>query len=85
MAKKERHVTGHEWGQIIAHAWQNGPFANLLETDPTKAVKKFLKLDQDVDVIVFQLPPRPQDLTDVQLDAIIKGDDSAYLCPQYSC
>ena len=85
MNKREKYVTGSEWGQIIAHAWTNKAFATQLQRNPARAVKEFLNIDDDLKVIIFQLPPRPQDLTDEQLEAVSSGKEVAYLCPQYSC
>ena len=57
-----RVITRGEWGRIIATAWLDPTFAHELSTDPSKAVKSFLALDPDSEVIVFEIPAKPGDL-----------------------
>jgi hypothetical protein len=36
-----RGPTNADWGKIYAKAWTDREFRKLLETDPTKAIKKY--------------------------------------------
>jgi hypothetical protein len=36
-------LTNADWGKIHAKAWTDPKFRRLLETDPTKAIKKYGK------------------------------------------
>ena len=36
-------LTNADWGKIHAKAWREQPFRELLETDPTAAVKQYVK------------------------------------------
>jgi hypothetical protein len=36
-------VTNADWGKIHAKAWRDAKFRKLLETDPTKAIRKYGK------------------------------------------
>jgi len=66
-------VTAQQWGQIFAHAWLNESYADLLRTDPTAAVKQFLKVPSGTHVDIFMVPPRPADLSNDQLQQIANG------------
>jgi hypothetical protein len=68
-----RTVSAHEWSQIFAKAWSNESFAELLRADPTAAVRQFLNVHHDTALHIFMVPPRPADLTDDQIDGVIKG------------
>ncbi len=79
-----RHVTPAEWGRIIAHAWIDPAFAHELSIDPAMAAKKFLGLDPHAEVRVFEVPARPSDLSQPQVEDIRDGTTVAFM-PLYSC
>jgi hypothetical protein len=66
-------VTAQEWSQIFAKAWSDPAYADLLRTDPTAAVRQHLKVHHDTLLDIFLVPPRPADLTDEQLEGVLKG------------
>lgn len=68
-----RVVTHGEWGRIVAHAWLDPAFAKELSTDPSKAVKSYLGLDPNSEIGVFEIPPRPGDIGDAQLEDVRSG------------
>ncbi len=72
-------ITPTQWGQILAKAWLDSEFASNLATLPTETVKGFLGIESGVNVDIFPLPPRPEDLTDEQLEAIKAGDRSYHV------
>jgi hypothetical protein len=81
-----REITNGEWGRIIAHAWTDPGFAHALTTDPAKAAKSFLGLDASMEVHVYELPPKPADLTAQQLEDIRSGKSFALLPARpFSC
>ncbi|MGD0617585.1 MAG: hypothetical protein ABSB67_07985 [Bryobacteraceae bacterium] len=71
MANKS--VTSQDWSQIFAKAWSDPSYADLLRTDPTAAVRQHLKVHDDTLLDIFLVPPRPADLTDEQLEGVVKG------------
>jgi hypothetical protein len=80
-----RQITHSEWGRIIAHAWMEPTFAHELSTDPARAARTFLGLDPKTEVNVFQIPPKPGDLSQSQIEDIRSGKTvSAFMAP-YSC
>jgi hypothetical protein len=80
-----RKITQSEWGRIIANAWIDPNFAHQLATDPGKAARSFLGLDPNTEVGVFEVPPKPADLSAGQLQDIRSGKmATAFLAP-YSC
>jgi hypothetical protein len=80
-----RQITAGEWGRIIAHAWLDPNFANALSTDPAKAAKSFLQLDPSTEVNVFQVPAKPADLSQPQLEDIRNGKTASPYAAPYSC
>ena len=78
-------ITRGEWGRIIATAWLDPTFAHELSTDPSKAVKSFLALDPDSEVIVFEIPAKPGDLADSQLEDVRSGRSTTMVIPFYCC
>ena len=76
-------VTAHQWGQIFSKAWLDHSFADLLRTDPTAAVRQFLKVPAGTQIDIFMVPPRPADYTDDQLQAVVHG--SANIQMPYCC
>jgi hypothetical protein len=80
-----RRVTQSEWGRITAHAWLDAAFAKQLSTDPAAAVKGFLGLDPSSEVEVFEVPPKPADLSKPQLEDIRSGKAAGILVPPYCC
>ena len=52
--------TKKDWGQIHAKAWRDPEFRKLLETDPTKAVKKYAKEAGKTFDKVVRIAPRPK-------------------------
>lgn len=34
-------ITGDDWGEIHARAWRDAKFKELLETDPSAAIKQY--------------------------------------------
>lgn len=80
-----RQITASEWGRIIAHAWIDPTFEQALSTDPAKAAKSFLQLDPNSEVHVFEVPAKPADLSQPQLEDIRSGKTvGPYMAP-YSC
>jgi hypothetical protein len=80
-----RQVTQSEWGRIVAHAWLDPAFAQKLSTDPAAAVKGFLGVDPSSEVHVLDVPPRPADLTQPQLEDIRSGKSAGVLIAPFSC
>jgi len=80
-----RAVTTSEWGRIVANAWLDPSFAHQLSTDPSKAVKSFLSLDPKTEVLMFEIPPKPADLIDSQLEDIRSGRSEGTIIPYFSC
>ena len=76
-------VSSQEWSQIFAKAWLDPSYASLLRTDPTAAVRQFLKVDEKTPLDIFMVPPRPADLTDEQLDGVVKGTNN--IAMPYCC
>ncbi len=80
-----RQITPGEWGRVFAHAWIDPKFSHELSTDPARAVKSFLAIDPKTEVQLLQIPPKPADLTQPQLEDIRSGKTvSAFLAP-FSC
>ncbi len=57
--RHETHITPKDWGKIHAKAWRDPAFKQLLETDPTAAIRQYeteagVKFGRMVSV-----PPRP--------------------------
>jgi hypothetical protein len=80
-----RKVTQGEWGRIIANAWLDPAFAQKLSTDPAAAVKDFLGLDAKSDLQVFEVPPKPADLTHAQLQDVKAGKAPGHMVAPYGC
>jgi hypothetical protein len=80
-----RKVTHSEWGRIIANAWIDPTFAHELSLDPGKAVKGFLGLDAKTEVSIFEVPAKPADLSQPQLEDIRSGKTATAFLPPYSC
>ena len=81
-----RQVTHSEWGRIVAHAWLDPAFAQKLSTDPAAAVKGFLGVDPSSEVHVLDVPPKPADLTQPQLEDIRDGKARGTIAiPLFSC
>jgi hypothetical protein len=80
-----RQITASEWGRIIAHAWIDPTFADELSTDPAKAAKSFLGLDVNAQVRVFEVPAKPADLSQPQLEDIRSGNTPGPFVAAYSC
>lgn len=61
---KVPYPTNADWGEIHAKAWQDPQFRNLLETDPTQAVKDYgASVGKSFDQIVMIKPaPDPQQI-----------------------
>lgn len=59
-------LTGEDWGAIHARAWHDPKFKNLLETDPTAAVKLYgnsLTPPKVFDrIVVVRDPPDPEEV-----------------------
>lgn len=56
--------TGEDWGKIHALAWKNSSFRDLLEKDPTRAVKEYgEKHGKEFEKIVV-VRPAPKDIPD---------------------
>lgn len=72
-----------EWGKIFATAWRDPEFLNEFEKDPIAAVEKRFKDDPSfAGKTVFQMPPKPDYLTDVDVEEIQAGE---CLAIPYSC
>jgi hypothetical protein len=81
-----RELTTAEWGRIIANAWLDPVFAQELTIDPGKAAKKFLGLPDHEDVRLLDIPPKPSDLTQPQLEDIRDGKARGTIAiPLFSC
>ena len=80
-----RHITSAEWGRIIANAWSDSAFAHELSVDPSKAAKSFLGLDPKTEVRVFEVPPKPSDLSQTQIEDIRSGKTIGAFIPAYCC
>jgi hypothetical protein len=80
-----RQITPGEWGRIIAHAWMDPAFARELSADPAKAAKSFLGLAPNAEVSVFDIPPKPADLSHPQLEDIRSGKTATAFLAPYSC
>jgi len=81
-----RKITHSEWGRIVAHAWLDPKFAHELSTDPAKAAKGFLGLDANTELHVFEVPPKPADLSQPQLEEIRSGKAMGLVAvAPYSC
>jgi hypothetical protein len=78
-------ITRGEWGRIIANAWLDATFAHELSRDPAKAVKNFLALDAKSEVIVFEIPAKPGDLVDSQLEDVRSGRTTGIVIPYFCC
>ena len=75
-------ATSKEWAQVIAKAWLDEDFKNLLEKNPRKALKQCgFKVDKGV----FEVMPRPADLTDEEIREIAEGKKTAYHCTDKTC
>ena len=81
------HLGADVWGRITAYAWMNEKFKRDLESDPVKTVQRFCEKFgiAHEDKILFHVATRPGDLTDEQLEDIIKGDEKLYLTPANTC
>ena len=67
MAEEKRRVaqlTGEDWGKIHAKAWTNDRFRQLLETDPTKAIKEYGDEVGKTFERILTLRPRPEGIAD---------------------
>jgi hypothetical protein len=80
-----REITHGEWGRIVAHAWLDPKFAHELSTDPAKAARGFLGLDPSAEVRVFEVPPKPADLSHGQIEDIRSGKAVGLMMAPYSC
>ena len=80
-----RELTTAEWGRIVANAWLDPVFAQELTIDPAKAAKKFLGLPAHEDVRLLDIPPKPADLTQPQLEDIRSGKSAGVLIAPFSC
>ncbi len=80
-----REITPKEWGRIIANAWIDPAFSAELSTNPAKAVRSFLGLDAGTEVHVVEVPARPADLTQPQLEDIRSGKAPSPYRPNFSC
>ena len=69
-ARKMAELTDQDWGKIHAKAWRDPNFRNLLETDPTAAIKCYgLEVGKTFDKIVV-LRGRPKLVPDSALDEV---------------
>ena len=80
-----RQITTGEWGRIVANAWIDPTFAKQLSADPANAAKSFLGLAPNTDVSVFEIPPKPADLSHAQLEDIRSGKTVSAFLPAFSC
>ena len=78
-------LTRGEWGRIIANAWLDPTFAQELSKDPAKAAKNFLGLDPKSEVTVFEIPAKPGDLVDLQLEDVRSGRTTTMVIPYFCC
>jgi hypothetical protein len=76
-----RPITMSEWGRIIANAWIDSAFAQELSTDPAEAARSFLKLDAETEILVFEIPPKPADLSNQQIEEIRNGRVDSFHLP----
>lgn len=64
-------ATNKEWSQLIAKAWLDEDFKKLLETDPAAALNQCGIMSDET---MIEVPARPEDLSDEQLNAFLKGE-----------
>jgi hypothetical protein len=55
-------LTGQDWGRILAKAWREPEFYNLLQTDPTRAITQWAGQQTPPRTITTMviLPRRPE-------------------------
>jgi hypothetical protein len=80
-----RQISPNEWGRLIANAWLDEKFAHELSTKPAETAKKFLGLDPHAEVHLFDIPPKPGDLSNDQIEEIRNGRLEHVIRPPYSC
>jgi hypothetical protein len=58
VADENDDLTGEDWGEIHKRAWLDADFKELLETDPTKAIKEVYaqSVGKRFDKILFVRP-----------------------------
>jgi hypothetical protein len=78
-------LTPVEWGKIVANAWIDPNFGDKLTTEPAEAIRSFLKLDADAEVQIWEIPPKPADLSRQQIEDIRDGKAASAIVPMFSC
>jgi hypothetical protein len=74
-----------EWGKIVANAWIDPNFADQLTTEPAAAIRGFLNLDPSAEVQIWEIPPKPADLSRQQIEDIRDGRAASAIVPMFSC
>jgi hypothetical protein len=85
----ERDELHREWQQVVAHAWSDDAFKQLLLDDPPAALRaeglpvqegRTIKVVANTpDSVNLVLPAKPDELSDEELDAAAGG--AAYIVP----
>jgi hypothetical protein len=79
-----KYLSGYDWGRILAKAWSDPDFKRRIEADPTTTIRQFLSGLPNGNtyegINIFNIPPKPSELNDDQLDDIVNGDDQMYHC-----
>ncbi len=73
------YLSGYDWGRIMAKAWRDPDFKKRVEADPTTTIREFLG-EKYKGVNIFNIPPKPADVDEGQLEDIENGDQQMYHC-----
>lgn len=82
MPKEPRYLTAVQWSRVAALTWLDPAFKYALLSDPVNAIRDNFP-DFEFDRLI-RVPPKPDDLDDEQLDAIVNGDQEAVVIPYYT-
>lgn len=76
---------GHQWGQIVAKAWQDEKFKKRLLAEPAAVLQQYgmempagvqVRVQEDThEILHLTIPPKPssQELSDAELDGVAGG------------
>lgn len=67
-----KYLSSEHWARVVARAWIDPKFKDWVEEDPVAAIKSEFEFEFDH---LFQVPPRPINLTDVDLTKMASGSE----------
>lgn len=70
------YISLQDWARVLSEAWLDSDFKAKVEADPAVAIReKFPELEF---ANVYQLPPRPDHISDEELWQVIRGEKQAF-------